>query len=391
MPRKRKRLRVWKATVKGHYVIRWQWVDETKPHQEATELTATKGNVSALRKLLVAKEKALLAERKTGVPWATVMDRYDKEELIHQKPRSRSKWVSATNKLKKHCAPCVLSDVNGSLLSQFGAKLREEGLAADTIAGYFAELRRTLRWAEDIWQNYSAPRVRPPKGVKRSGMKGRPITREEFERMLDATAGVVGADFAAGWRYYLTGLYLSGLRLEESLRFTWDDPREIHVLSLNLNRPRIQMPYQKSGRDDGLPLATDFAFFLSETPHEKRKGRVFRPELKRGTPSYWTFSDTVSDIGKAAKVLVFAGRDECKYASAHDLRRAFGTRWAPHVMPVDLQKLMRHRTIQTTMKYYVDLDLDSMSKRTRKAGDSFDAINAAKELLRYQPDPKHVT
>ncbi len=392
MPRKKKRLRVWKATVKGQYVVRWQWADETTPHQEATDLAATKGNVSKLRKLLVAKEEELLAERKTGVPWATVMDRYDKEELIHQKPSSRRKWVTSTNKLAEHCAPHVLSDVDGSLLSKFGAKLREAGLAPDTIAGYFAELRRMLNWAEGIWQDYQMPRVRPPRGVKRSGMKGRPITREEFERMLDATEGVVGADFAAGWRYYLTGLYLSGLRLEESLRLTWDDPREIHVLSLDLDNPRIQIPDDKAGRDDGLPITTDFAFFLSETPPEKRKGRVFRPELKRGTPSYWTFSDTVSDIGKAAKVLVFAGKnDSIKYASAHDLRRAFGTRWAPYMMPADLQRYMRHRSIATTMKYYVDLDMAKAGKRTQKAADEFGLIDAAKELLHYRPEPKHVT
>jgi len=35
-------------------------------------------------------------------------------------------------------------------------------------------------------------------------------------------------------------------------------------------------------------------------------------------------------------------RDTNKYASAHDLRRSFGTRWAKRVMPVVLQKLMRH-------------------------------------------------
>ncbi len=50
-----------------------------------------------------------------------------------------------------------------------------------------------------------------------------------------------------------------------------------------------------------------------------------------------------------------------KTASAHDLRRTFGTRWAKRVMPAVLRKLMRHASIETTMGYYVDLDVDEMA------------------------------
>lgn len=54
-----------------------------------------------------------------------------------------------------------------------------------------------------------------------------------------------------------------------------------------------------------------------------------------------------------------AGKE--KYASAHDLRRSFGTRWAGKVKPVTLQLLMRHESVETTMKYYVDQDADDMA------------------------------
>ncbi len=393
MPRKRKRLKVWRSQVRGHFVIRWQWAGELSAHQEATELLATRANQRAADKIMAEKEETLLAERKTGTPWQTVLSRFSQEELVHQKPNSRRKWKTATNRLAELCGPTVLTDVDGSLLSQFGAKLREEELSPDTIAGYFAELRRTLNWAEGIWQEYQAPRVRPPKGAKRSGMKGRPITREEFERMLEATSDVVGIDNAPDWRYYLTGLYLSGLRLQESLHFSWDDVTSMHVLSLDLDDPRIWIPaaIDKGGREDGLPITTDFAWFLDSTPKEKRRGLVFRPRLKQSIVSYWTVSDTITAIGKAARVMVFASKDKIKWASAHDLRRAFGTRWAPHMMPADLQRYMRHQSIQTTMKYYVDLDLAKAGKRTRKATDDFDLINAARELLHYGTKTNHVT
>jgi integrase len=65
-------------------------------------------------------------------------------------------------------------------------------------------------------------------------------------------------------------------------------------------------------------------------------------------------SKKVADIGELAGVVV--NKQEGKYASCHDLRRAFGTRWAPRVKTPVLQRLMRHGDIQTTMAYYVDLD-----------------------------------
>ena len=42
-----------------------------------------------------------------------------------------------------------------------------------------------------------------------------------------------------------------------------------------------------------------------------------------------------------------------KFASAHDLRRSFGARWANLIMPQQLRELMRHESIDTTMRYYV--------------------------------------
>lgn len=76
-------------------------------------------------------------------------------------------------------------------------------------------------------------------------------------------------------------------------------------------------------------------------------------------------SRVISAIGKKAKVVV--NKADEKYASAHDFRRAFGTRWAKRVMPMVLQKLMRHDSIETTMRYYVDLDADEMAEELWKA------------------------
>jgi len=72
-------------------------------------------------------------------------------------------------------------------------------------------------------------------------------------------------------------------------------------------------------------------------------------------------SRIVAAIGKAAKIVVNA--QEQSYASAHDLRRAFGTRWSSKVQAVELKLVMRHESIETTLRYYVGHDADDVAER----------------------------
>ncbi len=103
-------------------------------------------------------------------------------------------------------------------------------------------------------------------------------------------------------------------------------------------------------------MTPDFAEWLLTTPEAERVGRVFKlVSLRGGRPlEPRGVGQVVSAIGRQAKVVV--SKAEGKYASAHDLRRAFGNRWSKRVMPAVLKRLMRHADIGTTMAYYVDLD-----------------------------------
>ena len=139
-------------------------------------------------------------------------------------------------------------------------------------------------------------------------MKGRPITGEEFDRMVLAipaglvevsqrqrkkepkrpvkhTTKVITPAIEASWRHYLTGLWLSGLRLEESLVLSWDEDAPFSI-DLTGRRPafRILAEAQKSGRDEILPMTPDFAEFILRTPEAERVGQVFRPVSREGLP-----------------------------------------------------------------------------------------------------------
>jgi len=119
----------------------------------------------------------------------------------------------------------------------------------------------------------------------------------------------------------------------------------------------IPAELEKGHRDRLLAMAPEFAEFLLATRDAERTGKVFKPLGRNGSTTLKAarVGTVVRRIGKAADVKVYTYRksEKVKYASAQDLRRSFGERWAVKVMPQTLMELMRHESIETTMKYYV--------------------------------------
>ena len=165
----------------------------------------------------------------------------------------------------------------------------------------------------------------------------------------------------ARWQRLLTGLWLSGLRLGEALRLSWDWEAGFSVDTTGKYPVfRIRSDSQKSGRDEVAPMTPDFAEWLLQTPEAERVGLVFPiPSMKAPGMAPHNVSRTVAEIGRKAGVVTDAVTGAC--ASAHDLRRSFGTRWSKRVMPAVLKRLMRHADISTTMGYYVDLDAGDLA------------------------------
>jgi len=92
-----------------------------------------------------------------------------------------------------------------------------------TIATHRRHLQAALSWAVSTGMLPKVPAFHMPKRAKgRTLMRGRPITAEELKRML-AQVPVVRPRDSHAWIYYLNGLWLSGLRLEESIILSWDE------------------------------------------------------------------------------------------------------------------------------------------------------------------------
>ena len=359
-----------------HYQLQWRDPITQRKRTKTTSVRRTglaRDQKQAER--LAAELEAQLATGAGGLPsrlaWNEFRERYEREVVPGLAKQTGVKIRVVLDRIEKKLNPARLRDVTEARLSHFVVALREDGVAETTIAAYLAHLKAALNWAVGqklLNARPVFPKIHRSKKSKGRPMKGRPITAEEFERMLAVVPSVVGEEASSNWRHYLRGLWASGLRLRESLDVWWDRLEKILPVFPKNGRAMLQVPgeLEKGNTDRLLPIAPEFSLFLTETPDVARTGPVFRLDGRRGRYRDWQVSKIVSKIGKAAGVKVYVDpRDpqKVKYASAHDFRRAFGVRWAARLMPAELMELMRHESIETTLRFYVGTD----AQRTAEA------------------------
>ena len=322
---------------------------------------------------VAAKWEAELQEgryQKTSLmPWEEFVYEYDKHILSGMPASTAGTYQATLNVFARLANPKRLRDATTRRITAFTTRLREEGRAPATIARHLRTLNVILGWGHRQGYLTKKPTIEIPKYEK--GMKGRAIAGEEFERMLVATPRVVGELAADSFRFYLRGLLASGLRLSESLKLRWDDKPGAIVVELGMRRPMLRIPGdgEKGRKSRVLPMAPEFAQMLAAVPEDERSGKVFRFLSKDGKPlaaSRHNVGPIISDIGERAGVVVNQrdkkGKVVKEFASAHDLRRAFGFRWSRRVLPTVLRELMRHEDITTTMKYYVGLNAEATAE-----------------------------
>lgn len=353
-------------------------------------------------------EKELQAGRfapPSKITWQQFVDRYTEEKLLALRPASRQSALESLGKLNRLFSPDKLAKVNAALLSRFQAELRKPrkvvrrgkevtlpAIKPTAIAHHLRNIKAALRWAERQGMLAKAPAIEMPKTPKGASLaRSRPVTTEEYERMIAATVKVRPHD-APAWQRLITGVWLSGLRLGEAVSLTWDEGP--FCIDLCGRRPafRIRAEGQKSGRDEVLPMTPDFAeWLLASYPEAERIGKVFRLIDQRTNVPL-----TANQVGRVVGLIgrkagVVTNKADGKNAGLHDLRRAFCTRWASKVMPAVLRKLARHANIATTLAYYVDLDADAMAdelwaKHAATAGNTGPAGNTFGNNGHKQPD-----
>ncbi len=366
-------------------------------NKQVTRSTGTAKKREAER--VAAKWEAELQEgryqKRSRMTWDEFVELHENHVLSSMEPNTIVAYESSLNVFKRLANPKQLSDVTTARMTAFTTKLREQGRSSATVARHLRHLKVIYRWASEEGYLPNPPKVKIPKQPK--GMRGRAITTEEFERMLDAVPNGLFSKpkkpptteeqqeidqqrqpVIDSWRFYINGLWASGLRLEESLTLSWDEAYGVIVVDFSGRRPLLRIPAEaeKGKTHRLLPITPEFAELLATVPEGERRGRVFKLLTNHGQlvrQSRHAVGPRVAAIGRAAGVVTDRrkrkGEIVKEFASAHDLRRSFGFRWSRRVMPTILRELMRHAEISTTMQYYVGVNAEATADELWQAAE----------------------
>lgn len=307
-------------------------------------------------------------KKQVRMTWEEFVTAYEDEKLAALAEATGTAATSALNHVARVVNPQRLAEMTTGRVAELQKRLRSEGMIETTIATHLRQLKAAMGWAVRRGYLRTMPAFEMPERVNEGSqqMRSRAVTLEELERMLAKVPDKRKRE-PEKWKQLLRGLYLGGLRLSEALALSWDEGAPIAVCKESRHPAlSIHAAAQKNYTEQLLPLAPEFAEFLLATPENERTGLVFGIYGQLGKPlSTKRASRYISAIGKAAGVVT--NKAEGKFASAHDLRRSFCTRWAKRIMPADLMKLARHSSISTTMQYYVTQNADDLGDRLRIA------------------------
>lgn len=227
-------------------------------------------------------------------------------------------------------------------------------LSPATISSYCKTLRAFLNWTyrRDFWTPGTQPPVFQIKGGR---ARKRPVTHEEYQAMQRR---VIPAN-----RWLFDVLWYSNLRIGEINQVVWEPPGAIWI-DWEAEEPiwRVDTQNGKLGKYNQFPVPPDFVDWLRSYWTRSSPNDMYM------FPHQGNYSQIVRRAARRAGVIT--GRDtndKPLYAGAHDFRRAFATRWASLLTPADLMVWMRHKSIATTLTFYVDLDSAKLAGRARAA------------------------
>lgn len=293
------------------------------------------------------------------INWEELTMKLADEYLPRLKRNSQITMRSTVNAFRVFVQPeANIASITGGTISAWTAKLRKEGLRETTIARHLRCLKVILNWAVSLELIPRCPAITMPANVsKKRFLKGRALTEEDFQQLCQAS-DKLNSTFTP----LLKLLWLSGLRISEAHRLSFDSPP--NQVDLKNRRFIFHAGGQKSGHDETIPLLPELYDFLASLGHSS--GLVVRPMVNGRPASLDAVKRQIRAIGEASRLVV--NSEIGKYVTAHDLRRSFGTRWALQVHPLVLKKLMRHETLDTTLRFYVDLDDSQISESILQAG-----------------------
>jgi integrase len=339
-----KRITVWVVHYADRPHLLLQWIDPDTGLRKSE--SAGTCNPKDAEKARADKEYELnhgLHQNACKMPWEKFRERFWAEYVAPLRANTRDNYEDTLDQFEQLCRPKRLDLINAGTLSAFKARLRSArlrggkvGMAPSTIKVRLQHLHTALQWAAGQELITKVPKF-PEVEVLEPDPQ--PIAPEAFERLL-AKAGGDGQ-----MRAYLLCGWLAGLRLAEAFFLEWGPTDKAPWVDLVRNRVWLPCGFVKGKKDQWVPLDPELRAALEALPRHPGN-RVFRFLGRKGP---------VTVYGQSQRVRLLAQKAGVKL-TMKSLRRGFGCRYAGKVPAQVLQKLMRHRDIKITMKYYANVD-----------------------------------
>jgi integrase len=280
--------------------------------------------------------------------WEKFRQLFEAEYVVGLRSNTRRLHAYALNLFEELCHPGRLQSINERTLSAFVTGMRKkktrgrEGMALTTMEVTVEYLHTALSWA--VEQKF-LPHVPQFPAVRAPKKDPQPVAAEAFERLLaKAPDANMRAFLLCGWR--------AGLRLGEAFRLEWEPTALAPCLDLANDRIVLPAELVKGARDQWVPLDPELKEALEALPRDGK--RVFRFVKERkgvGGPL---------SLSAACNRVIRLAREAGVRLTMKSLRRGFACRYAARVPAQVLQKLMRHKSITTTLDYYANVDQAAM-------------------------------
>jgi len=363
------------------------WYDLAGIRQSESCGPGSRGHDAALK-----RQRRLLAELDLGVhqsrpreSWQAFREHFEAEVLSGMEPATRSAYEGSLDVFAKHTRVRRMAEIDTLLVDRFTRKRLEDPgrkpnstLSRATVAKDLRMLKAALTRAVDWGFLPALPKIRPPKQAEKLV---RYVTDEHFAILYEKAcqAAKLPAEPDQGftseewWRALIVTATMTGFRIKEILAIRRED------LDFEKGTIVTRKADNKGKRDERLPLHPIVIEHLK--PLGDAEFPLRWPLTKR---RLWTEWQRIQK--KAGIHLQCIGdhehTDSCHVYGFHDFRRAFATNNAAHLKPETLQKLMRHRSYTTTLRYI---------NMARQVDHAIDAIVVPEVLRPKQAEPTDTT
>ena len=275
-----------------------------------------------------------------GLFFSELLDLFLAHVQANRDERTVGKYRQQLSRYQKILGDYRIRLHSSKFTDQLVLSLRKAGLGDHSCNSYLRAVRAILNWS---WEQGHLPAAIKVKSVRSSKPLPAVFSAQQLEDLRQ--------HLEQGWNETKRRRFLVLLRAWWFLRFTGMRGGELLALKWdNVYPDRIELRSTKDwkvkGRKDAIiPIAEDLKDFIQA---QDIQGEKYVLDNGRGKPLYSSLGDLTKSMRKA---LLKVGIENAK--PLHSFRSTVATELlsGESSNPVQVQKLLRHQSIQTTMSY----------------------------------------